>query len=117
MIFAFITRAWASVLSLPAWARQAILIALACLLLLGVHRCAVRDAVKADRAAQAAKVQERVIAAERAANRAGEAQRAADRTQDAETRAALADAERADPDGARRPAGSSVRAVAESVRP
>lgn len=116
MIFAFITRAWASVLALPSWARQAILIVLACLALMAVHKCAVRDAVKADRVAQAAKVQERVIAADRAANQAGEAQRAADRTQDAETRAALADAERADPDAARRPAGAGVRAVAESVR-
>jgi hypothetical protein len=117
MIMAFLARAWASVLSLPAWARQAILIALACVALLTVHKCAVRDAVKADRAAQAAKVAERVIAADRAANRAGEAQRAADRTQDAETRKALSDAEAKDLDSAKRPAGASVRAVADSLRP
>lgn len=66
MIYAFIMNAWGRVLSLPPKVRMGLLIALACVALLTVHKCAVREAVEADRAAQAAKVLEQARGADEA---------------------------------------------------
>ena len=116
MIWAFITSAWASFAKLPRGFHIAISVVVLCIAAFMLHRCAVSDAVEADRKAQEAQVIEKALSAERAANRADATRQAEIHANDQATRKAIDDAVAKDPESTALPSGPAMRAAADSLR-
>lgn len=95
MIFAFFARAWAGFMALPRGFHYAALGALAVLALWLWHRGTVRDAVEADRDAQAAAVASTAAVASEAATGAADTSRALGMDRNARAEAVASDS--ADP--------------------
>lgn len=114
MIWAFATGAWASFAKLPRAFHIAFAVLLLCIAAFTLHRCAVSDAVEADRDAQAAKVATKVLSAERSANSADATRQTEIQANDNATREAIADATAKNPETS--PAGPITRAAADSLR-
>ncbi len=106
----------ARMIALPRWAKIAVGIIALCLLAFTLHKCAIRDAVKADRKSVEAETATRTLSSERSANRADAARQAEIQASDAQTRKDIADAVDKDPEGARAAAGPAARAAADSLR-
>lgn len=119
MIMRWFTLARGFLAAMPS-AQRVLLVAAVIALLLPLHNCAadraITRAVLADRQAQANKAAARALVAEHKADEAAILRGAEDAAQANKTRKALDDAMQANPDAARLPAGSHVRAVADSLR-
>jgi dihydroxyacid dehydratase/phosphogluconate dehydratase len=85
-----------------------------CLLAFTLRRCAVSDAVEADRKAVESETAKKVLGAERTANRADVTRQAEIQASDAATRKAIDDAVAKHPETV--PAGPATRAAADSLR-
>ena len=116
MIWSTIATAWAAFARLPRGWHIALGVLALCLMAFTLHRCAVSDAVKADRKAVEAEAAKKALGAERAANRADVTRQAEIQANDQATRKAIDDAVANDPEAASRPAGPAVRAVTEQLR-
>lgn len=101
-------------LALPRWVHIALGVVALIALAFTLHRCAIDDAVEADREAAQGQVAETALGAERAANRADAARQAEIQANDAMTRKAIDNATAANPEIT--PAGPVSRAAADSLR-
>lgn len=116
MIWSAILTAWAAFAKLPrGWHIAAGAVTL-CLLAFALHRCAVSDAVEADRKAVESETAKNALGAERTANRADVTRQAEIQANDAATRKAIDDVVAKEPEAATRAAGPAVRAVSEQLR-
>lgn len=116
MIWKLITGGWGSFIKLPRGFHIGLAIGAAILLLFTLHKCAVRDAVKDDRAATEAAVTKKLLGAERSANAADAVRQDEIRANDAATRKAIDDAVAKDPEKAAAPAGPASRAAIDELR-
>lgn len=106
----------AAFLGLPRWAHIALALGTLVLAALTLHKCAVSDAVKADRKATEVQVAKQVIGAERSANAADVTRRAEMQANDDQTRKAIENATSDKPEQVRQPSGPAVRAAVDSLR-
>lgn len=116
MIWAALTGAWQSVAKLPRGFHIALGVIALFVALLVLHKCAVRDAIEADRKAVEAETAKKALGAERAANEADAARQGEIKANDASTRKAIDDAARENPEGAKAGVGPATRAALESLR-
>ena len=116
MIWTAIVGAWTAFARLPRGWHIVLAVLVLCLAAFTLHRCAVSDAVEADRKAVEAETAKRALGAERAANRADVTRQAEIQANDAATRKAIDDVVAKEPEAAARPAGPAVRAVSEQLR-
>lgn len=114
---------WAGILgiigrfkALPRGFHIGLAIGAAILLLFTLHKCAVSDAVKDDRAATEAAVTKKQLGAERSANESDAARQGEIRANDVSVRKAIDDADAKNPEQTRAPAGPASRAAAERLR-
>ena len=114
MIFALIKGWGLAFAKLPRGFHIGLAIGAAILLLFTLHKCAVSDAVKDDRAATEAQVTKKQLGAERAANESDAARQGEIRANDQSTREAIDEAVRKNPEIT--PAGPVSRAVSDKLR-
>ncbi len=106
----------AAILGLPRWAHVALGMGGLFIAALALHKCAVSDAVKADRKAAEAQAAKQALGAERSANVADATRQAEIQANDDQTRKVIDDAVAENPEAARAPAGPAVRAAVDGLR-
>jgi hypothetical protein len=114
MILSGLTKLWSLLTSIPRGWQIVFAVSLLVLAIMQLQRCAVKEAVEADRKAAQGEVAKKALEAERGANSADAIRQAEIQANDAAIRKAIDDAARKNPEPV--PAGPITRSAVDGLR-